>query len=126
MAIIADYAPKGLTKAYISIDRIWGSTAEGWNAWVSIYGNPQSSYVVDTIHLHTDFVDDNPFPLLYARLKELAHFSNIEDHLVAREIKAIEDIPSQPKSPVELEAESLVVEENNTQPTKGRKKKSAD
>lgn len=74
MAIVATYkhGNRELKKHYFRIDRIWGSKAEGWNAFVGVYAKAKDEEAKETFHVACQYENDaNPYPLLYAAVEKM-------------------------------------------------------
>lgn len=74
MGINANYVSKDveIKDAYIRIERIWGSSREGWNAWVGVYQNQNDvTPVVPLIHIQAAYVEgESPFTILYTAIEK--------------------------------------------------------
>jgi hypothetical protein len=85
MAIKANLTSKGLgiTDAYVRIDRIFGSSREGWNSVIGVYANAAAAVdqePVETFNLSAPFDDKkNVYAILYAALKSQARFAGAID-----------------------------------------------
>ncbi len=89
MGLLADYkGAKDIKNAYIKLERIWGSTKEGWNAFVGVY-HKGSTTPDETFHVTTPFVDGvNPFDSLYAEVGKLSFLHNVK-HEVSTTLNAV-------------------------------------
>ena len=81
MAIIADYSVGSnvIKNAYIKLDKIWISKAEGFKAWVNVYTTTEDKLPVGSFTIHTDYVEGkNPFKELYKALGDLSFLTNVK------------------------------------------------
>ena len=92
MAVIANYKDANVTieNAYIKVERIWGSKAEGWNCWVGVYkAEGDISFAVPLFAVNAPYVEgENPFTALYKVIEE--KFKNVVIEELVEEAASVE------------------------------------
>lgn len=91
MAIQGNYIYKGLTleNVYVRIDEIHGGkTLRGWRGVANVYlnkdiapfdGSSNNSFGTSEVYIQQWVDDVNPYPALYAKLKQLPQFADFVD-----------------------------------------------
>ena len=80
MGIFAHYLPTDIKNAYLKIQRVWGSKEEGWNAWVGVFKDIESTTHENQFHIGIKYEECNPFPRLYEEIAKLQSLSAVEHH----------------------------------------------